>query len=361
MKNEIIINENVKLVMTRDEFGYSEVLETLDSAKFVRIITYNISKESDTLLNKLEEFSENKDVIIVTNIPGRFEKYTSTYAKGRAKKTIDNYIEKLNPETYDASIKIFFNFGNHSKIIMTNTMAYIGSANFSDESKNNNECGVLIKDERIVNEINSVFVQMQIDEAIPYYSSEYTKIFVMITNLLTQAEIYYEDYYWSFFEDSGHPHRYKGDVYRRFNADLSPILVEKIESFSYEIEEVISDLNDSEIYEDIFGELDLRICEEIREWFGVDSELEVFSRFDVQDKTEELFQEYQLNGDYENIDEYAQMACDDANQIQFDLIDEIYQTSLDGMAVLKRLNEFLSNLLKELEYKKEVNKAVDNT
>lgn len=190
MKNEIIINENVKLVMTKDEFGYSEVLETLDSAKFVRIITYNISKESDTLINKLEEFSENKDVIIVTNIPGRFEEYTSYYAKGRAKKTINNYIEKLNPENYDASIKTFFNFDNHSKIIMTNTMAYIGSANFSDESKNNNECGVLIKDERIITEINSVFVQMQIDEAIPYYSSEYTKVFVMIANLLTQAEIY---------------------------------------------------------------------------------------------------------------------------------------------------------------------------
>ncbi|AQS18319.1 phospholipase D-like domain-containing protein [Clostridium beijerinckii] len=361
MKNEIIINENVKLVMTKDEFGYSEVLETLDSAKFVRIITYNISKESDTLINKLEEFSENKDVIIVTNIPGRFEEYTSYYAKGRAKKTINNYIEKLNPENYDASIKTFFNFDNHSKIIMTNTMAYIGSANFSDESKNNNECGVLIKDERIITEINSVFVQMQIDEAIPYYSSEYTKVFVMIANLLTQAEIYYEDYYWSFFEDSGHPHHGIGDVYRGFNADLSPILVEKIESFSYEIEEVISDLNDTGVYEDIFGELDLSICEEIRDCFSVNSELEVFSRFDVQDKTEELFQEYQLNGDYENIDEYAQMACDDANQIQFDLIDEIYQTSLDGMSVLKRLNEFLSNLLKELEDKKKVNKAVDNT
>ncbi|OOM23431.1 hypothetical protein CLOBE_41120 [Clostridium beijerinckii] len=244
---------------------------------------------------------------------------------------------------------------------MTNTMAYIGSANFSDESKNNNECGVLIKDERIITEINSVFVQMQIDEAIPYYSSEYTKVFVMIANLLTQAEIYYEDYYWSFFEDSGHPHHGIGDVYRGFNADLSPILVEKIESFSYEIEEVISDLNDTGVYEDIFGELDLSICEEIRDCFSVNSELEVFSRFDVQDKTEELFQEYQLNGDYENIDEYAQMACDDANQIQFDLIDEIYQTSLDGMSVLKRLNEFLSNLLKELEDKKKVNKAVDNT
>lgn len=42
MKNEILINENIKLIMTKDEFGYLEVLETLDKAKFIRIVTYNI-------------------------------------------------------------------------------------------------------------------------------------------------------------------------------------------------------------------------------------------------------------------------------------------------------------------------------
>lgn len=44
MRYEININDNVKLVMTKDEFAYSEVLETLDQAKFIRIVTYNISK-----------------------------------------------------------------------------------------------------------------------------------------------------------------------------------------------------------------------------------------------------------------------------------------------------------------------------
>ena len=42
MRAEIVVNEDVKLVMTRDEFGYSEVLDTLDDATFVRIVTYNI-------------------------------------------------------------------------------------------------------------------------------------------------------------------------------------------------------------------------------------------------------------------------------------------------------------------------------
>lgn len=361
MKNEIIINENVKLIMTRDEFGYSEVLESLNTAKFIRVVTYNISKESDILIDKIEKLSESKDVIIVSNIPGRFKKYTSSYARGKAKMGIENYIERLNPDNYDANIRTFFNFGNHSKIIMSDTVAYVGSANFSDESKNNNECGILIRDKRVINEIDSIFVQMQIDESIPYYSSMYTKVFVMIANLLNQSEIYSEDYYWSFFEDSGHPHHGIGDVYRGFDASLSPILVENIETFSYEVEEIILGLSNDKVYPDIFRELDLDILEEIRKWFGTNSKLEVFSRFNIQEKTEELFEEYQLNGDPDNLEYYAQEACDNANEMLFNLIDEIYQTSLEGLDLLKRLTKFLSYLLEKLEDKKEVNDTIDNT
>jgi len=154
MRNEIVINDDVKLIMTKDEFGYSEVLETLNEATFVRIVTYNISKESDDLIARLETFPEEKDVIIVTNIPGRFNRYTSSFARNRAQQTIDKYIERLDPENFDASVRTFFNFGNHSKIIMTNKKAYIGSSNFSDESKHNNECGILINNARVIKEIN---------------------------------------------------------------------------------------------------------------------------------------------------------------------------------------------------------------
>lgn len=361
MRQEININDYVKLVMTKDEFAYSEVLETLDQAKFIRIVTYNISKESNTLINKLETFSEDKDVIIVTNVPGRFQKYTSSYARKRARKTINNYIERLNPKNYNADVKTFFNFKNHSKIIMTDKMAYIGSANFSDESKNNNECGILIKDKNIIDEINSIFIGTQIEESVPYYSSKYTKVFVMISNFITQAELYYEEYYWSFFADSGHPHRGRGDEYRHFDADLSPILVEKIESLSYEIEEAILKLNDDEIYPEIFEELDLSICEEVIECFSTGSQLEEFSRFDIQEKTCRLFDEYLLYGDPDNIDSYAQMASNNASEMNMDLADEIYETALYGMDVLKRLNEFLIKLLKELEINKEISDSIDNT
>ena len=38
----------------------------------------------------------------------------------------------------------FFNFSNHAKIVGTENIVYIGSANFSNESKNNIESGIII-------------------------------------------------------------------------------------------------------------------------------------------------------------------------------------------------------------------------
>lgn len=361
MRSEININNEVKLVMTKNEFGYSEVLDTMNKAKFVRVVTYNISKESEDLVSILEDFEDDKDVIIITNIPNRFKIYTSSYAKGRAKQSINNYIEKLNPDNYNANIRTFFNFGNHSKIIMTDKMAYIGSANFSDESKRNNECGIIITDSRVINEINDVFIKMQIEESVEYYCSKYMKVFVMIANIVSKVEMYYEEYYWSFFQDSGHQHHGRGDEYRGFDASLSPILVEDIVDLTYEIEEVVKDLNDEKVYTDIFKELDLSICEQIRNYFGIDSELEIFSRFDVEQKTDSIFQKYLEFGNPDNADNYAQYAFDKASEIQISLIDEIYQTSLKGMEILKNLKVFVIDLFNKLEERKEINEVIDNT
>lgn len=44
MRSEININNEVKLVMTKNEFRYLEILDTMRDTKFVRVITYNISK-----------------------------------------------------------------------------------------------------------------------------------------------------------------------------------------------------------------------------------------------------------------------------------------------------------------------------
>lgn len=179
--------------------------------------------------------------------------------------------------------------------------------------------------------------------------------------MLTQAEVYYENYYWSFFADSGHPHHGRGDVYRMVNAELSPITVENIENLTYIIEDSIEALNNDEIYPDIFQTINLDICMEIRCLFEIGSELEQFSRFDSKEKTQELFQKYLLEGDPELLNEYAQTAVDNTGAINMDLADTIYETALVGQDKLKKLCEFLVDLLKKVEDQRELNEAIDNT
>lgn len=358
MKYEIKINDDIKLIMTKNEFGYLEVLEAMSKAKFIRIVTYNISEESKELIGILEEINDDKNIIIVTNIPSRFNRYTSEYAKKRANQSISRYKKILNPDNYAANIRTFFNFDNHSKIVMTDSIAYIGSANFSDESKNNNECGIIIKDKNIIKDIDDVFIRMQVDESIEYYSNSFTNVFITITNLLNKSHRYCNEYYWSFFTVGYHEEKME---YNGCSADLSPILVEEIESLSYEIEQFIHDLRSEEIYHDILNKLDLGICEQIRYYFGVNSDLEEFSRFNLEETTQELFQEYLLRSDPDDIDGAAQQAMDEASIIQSNRIDEIHIKSLEGLDVLRNLNSFIEDLFNKIERKKQVNECIDNT
>lgn len=173
---------------------------------------------------------------------------------------------------------------------MIDKIAYIGSANFSDASQNNNECGVIIKDSCIIQEVNDVFIKMQIEESEPYYTSEYIKIFTGVASMMTKLELLYEDYYWSFYGDSGHPHHNLGDAYRSFDAELSPIVVGNIEELTYEIEETIEHYNNEGVFQLIFRGLDVSICQNTRKWFEDGSKLEKFSRFDRGDKTQHLFE-----------------------------------------------------------------------
>lgn len=41
---------------------------------------------------------------------------------------------KLNPDNLGIKTTVFFDFSNHGKIIMTDSIVYVGSANYSEES-----------------------------------------------------------------------------------------------------------------------------------------------------------------------------------------------------------------------------------
>ena len=157
--------EKGKFVYCPGGFNYQEVLDDFKRAKKVRIITYNISGtgNTDPLLEQIKKLGEDVDVQIITNIPSRFETYYSSAAgeamRSRAKHNIEVYLKKLNPESFPTAFSISFNFFNHAKIIGTENIVYIGSANFSNESKQNIETGVIIEDSAFIARLYDEFFE----------------------------------------------------------------------------------------------------------------------------------------------------------------------------------------------------------
>lgn len=133
------------------EYGFKKILEDFKYTKNIVIITYNISTKDNGLLGILKEIKDKK-IIIITNIPGRWEEYFNAYKqsnkiqlKEKALQKIKIYLEALNPENFKSEIEVYFNFKNHSKIYFTDNYLYIGSQNFSEESKENYEVGIVLK------------------------------------------------------------------------------------------------------------------------------------------------------------------------------------------------------------------------
>jgi len=119
MKQVINISENLEMVLTKGECGYNEVLLDFEQASSIRIVTYNISKELDNRLKFIQNLNSEKEIKIITNIPGRFNQYyeRAISAKKKAHDTIVSYMKNLSPKNFDSNYNSFFNFNNHSKIM----------------------------------------------------------------------------------------------------------------------------------------------------------------------------------------------------------------------------------------------------
>jgi hypothetical protein len=193
LKQIIKISETIEVVLTQGVCGYEDVLNDFENAKHIRIVTYNISKQLETRLNKLRQLNQNSDIKIITNIPGRFEQYYGA-AKDRANKTIVDYMKKLSPSNFTTDSSSFFNFNNHSKIFATENIAYIGSANFSEESDNNFECGVLFTDKTIVSKLINELVSSIENDSILFLGKKHEELLILIQNVFSQLTITYNTY-----------------------------------------------------------------------------------------------------------------------------------------------------------------------
>jgi|GEM_PF-6282829 len=156
--------EGFEILLTRGTSSFKEVLDTIQDSKHISIATYNISKEAEELITLLKSLPASAKVRFVTNVPGRYHTYFYEKNKKDARDALKNYFSKLAPGRFKCDIDVYFNFNNHAKILLTDTHGYIGSANFSSESKNNFEAGILIRSAEKIRDVeNELFDEIIAD------------------------------------------------------------------------------------------------------------------------------------------------------------------------------------------------------
>jgi phosphatidylserine/phosphatidylglycerophosphate/cardiolipin synthase-like enzyme len=139
------IDSSSRVVYSFGDCIFAAMLDLLPSAKWIDIATYNISKDDLTLHQLLANECAGITVRFITKIPSWFESYYKPVYAANFKKLFDLYHRRLDPKLYKCKLEPFFNVHNHSKLIITDQAAYIGSANFSPESSQNYECGVIYR------------------------------------------------------------------------------------------------------------------------------------------------------------------------------------------------------------------------
>ena len=199
----------MKIFFSYNDFGFQKILDDFKNSNYINIVTYNISSPNsfNDLLNSLKRL-ENKYIRIVTNIPKRYSSYYSTNSKKNAAKMIEEYLKNLEPISFKSNVEIYFNFKNHSKIYSTDNYTYIGSQNFSDQSKNNYEVGIILDNREENRNYGDNFIEELIydsKDTIRFYGTNIEKlkekiqifikeIYNIIENIDIKIEYYYTGY-----------------------------------------------------------------------------------------------------------------------------------------------------------------------
>ncbi len=197
--------KEAKFLVSKDELTYREVLDEFSKANKIFILTYNISSKSNELLKALKQCGEHTEVKIISNLPGRWKEYFNDSYSKKARRNISIYKNKLNPEKISEKAQVYFCFANHAKIIMTDNIAYVGSANFSEESSENFEAGFISRDKNFIK-----FLENDIFPWIIEYSSEYgidNKVLFLktaISKSIVMFDSIYEKFHMSFYSLADH-------------------------------------------------------------------------------------------------------------------------------------------------------------
>ncbi len=367
-------------VFGENESLYQCVLDDFKNAKFIGILTYNISPKSDSrLLSSLRDACLNgTNSVIVTNIPKRFQMYFNEQYAVSAKGMIDLYIRQLNPQNYGMRLNPYFAFHNHAKIIMTENIVYWGSSNYSDESSRNYECGTISTDKGLIEYLkDTLFPEVQ-SSSIPFYRYNFAVAIANLERLIPACKAARQELFeatfepWSEYEtnfeevwsyrtnDSGVTTRFlRGfvDFFSQFE-DALDVIETIIDEYS-ELDELPEQV---ELLQCLYEEYN-KLYDDFRDTISsLFEDLEQMARYDVSDEAcRKINMDYGMEAYDENLDYYAEKAMNEASWEYSNLIEEAEPTVQDALDMLDSMVGSFERLYTSLYQLLEVNSKIDNT
>ena len=183
-------------------YQYQEVLDDYSNAKNIRIITYNVSYDTnDPIFNKLFGVSDAADIKVIIGVPRfTFIDYNTgkrTYKAKDVEKSLKSFdIAELNDRLSIAVCPY-----NHSKIISTENVCYIGSENYSDASRQNYEAGLLLYNKQDIENITQNYFPLLWEDSFVYRDSN-TIVLAEASSILSDTISYIEKLsYYLYVED----------------------------------------------------------------------------------------------------------------------------------------------------------------
>lgn len=373
MKLELV-TEKTKYIFSKDEFGFQEVIDDMTKAKEITIITYNISKDCNRLINRIKSAPSDCVVKIFTNIPCRWNLYHDESDREQARALIRVYINKLNPMNFqEKSVSVYFNFENHGKLIMTDNIVYVGSENYSEASARNIEFGFLSKDKRFIQFIKEEILPQVLQKSEPYYEyNDPASILLEAKWWLSEVkrvnDRLFEETYQLIDETN------EKWVYRDIEAGLTRGTLENIENATESISEITRDLFDAF---DIIANCDedkktrpnsnlenfLDRASRIEELINKDTlnQLAIFDK--IEDIHQQLNNEYSMEAFEESLESYIELAVEEANckveELTHNALNDIDQLLEEIKSFINDYSEII-NLFTNFGIRK-VNPAIDNT
>ncbi|MGG2082192.1 phosphatidylserine/phosphatidylglycerophosphate/cardiolipin synthase family protein [Lysinibacillus pakistanensis] len=331
---KIISNIMGELILTYQENGYQEVLDTFTESDYINIATFNINSfiSNSYLIHGLREIDVSTPVTLILNVP------EGDYYHRRI-----NYILMLLERERFGNLNVYFNFSNHAKLIMTNKIAYIGSQNFSDASRNNYELGILVRELEQVQKIESEIFEELKNNSVLYSTSEYNVRMEELSSLLNGSIKGIRQQIFTVYGD-GYPVP-EQEILDIHQAYFDKNNWRKFEELYANFEEVINEIIDGyqevldqEAIQSYMNELNLSITQFI-------SELEELSNFSIFQEESMMWEKFYENDTGDNLDYHMEKAVNVVREIKEEEFHQLEDLTDILISLFDSIEEQIQNVM----------------